>query len=351
MQITLSMDDDTGVITILDQNGSPIVDESFLRKIRKQDSYKASVAKLSEEMKQKVDEEIQKFIEIHKLTPHVRSQAEWQILLQTKPLVYIIKSYPESEPTQDKIKIELWNRAKAEISSLFFWRNKGLREKFVNDNLDAIYSERHAAWETNKCEFDRKELETKQHEDQELLLQHNEQMVILERAISGDPGFINQSTEDVLQSISLPVEFSVDYAYDADKRRLNVDLDLPEIENLPIKKANITASGKLSIKEKSQKDLRYDYAQCVLGLAFFFAGQFFNISPTISEMVISGYTQRLSKKTGNIENEYIYSVQFDRNMFTKLNFERINPIDAFSNFPNRLLINQSFELKTIVPIE
>lgn len=350
IKITLNMDEDTGIITVLDQFGNAITDEGLLRKIRRNDSYKAAKENLNAEVKQKIDAAVQNFIDIHKLTPTIIPEKEWQVLLQSQPDFYSIASFVEPKPTKKEIEIELWGRARREISSIFFWRNKSLREKFVNENLECIYSERQKSWQLRKNEFEFNELKREEVENNKILMQHNEQMLLLKQAISGDVNFVNGAIERILQSISLPVEFSIDYEYVSNTKSMYVDLDLPEIEDLPIKKATITASGKLSIKEKTQKEIRYDYAQCVMGLAFFFAAQFFNISPVIDNIVISGYTQRVSKKTGNLEDDYIYSVQFKRSAFGKLNFENINPIDAFDNFPNRLIINRSFEFKSVVPI-
>lgn len=349
ISVSIDLNEDTGVVTVLDSGGNPITDETLLRKIRRDEGFKAAVAGLITQVKQKIDDEAQKFIDIHKLTSPVRSDLEWQALLEAQPAIYTAKPYPEEEPTKKKIEAELWEQACREIRKLLFWRNKGLREKFVSDNLDATFTERHDAWLASKATFDRRELGIKQHEDEVLLKQHNDQMALLRQAISGAPEFINHATDDFLQSISLPVEFSVDYEYDADRKVLSVDLDLPEIEHLPIEKASITAAGKLSIKERSGKDLRTDYAVCVTGLAFFFAGHLFNVSPAIAEVVVSGYTQRLSKKTGNIENDYIYSVRFDRTAFAKLNYARLHPVSAVTAFPHRMVLSTAYEFKAIEP--
>ncbi len=124
---------------------------------------------------------------------------------------------------------------------------------------------------------------------------------------------------------------------------------MPEIEDLPDKKANILATGKVSLKDKTQKELKEEYAKCVCGLAFFFAGHFFNITPKIGQIVISGYTQRLDKKTGNQNDDYVYSIKFIRAPFAGLVIKNIEPVAAFSNFENKLDIKSNFEMKNIIP--
>ena len=126
-------------------------------------------------------------------------------------------------------------------------------------------------------------------------------------------------------------------------------MDLPEIEDMPTEKINTLASGKISVKEKSQKEIKQEYAQCVSGIAFYFSGLFFNISSRINTIQISGYTQRVNKKTGNIDDNYIYSIKFQRDKFETLNFDQIDPIEAFTNFEHEMNLTKTLELKTIEP--
>lgn len=349
--LTLRYDEATREVTVLDQDGKVITDLNLLQYIRAQDPYKEGLLTINKQVKQDIDEKTRQFLEIYKATPKMLTAQDWQSFQQAKPIEYDMQPFPDPEPTKEGIKEELWQRARNEIGSLFFWRNSGLRETFVSENLDRVYTERHNDWAARKAAFDAEEYETKQSADTSMLACHNEHMARLGKALNGDGEYIRQAVEDILKGISLPVEFAIDFDYDEEKRRLHIDLDLPEIEQLPIEQAGITATGRLSVKQKSAKGLRSDYAVCVTGLAFYFAGHFFNISPMIGEVVVSGYTQRLSKKTGNIENEYIYSVQFIRDIFQRLNIAHINPIDAFENFTHTLELNQSFEFKAIVPLE
>ncbi len=139
------------------------------------------------------------------------------------------------------------------------------------------------------------------------------------------------------------------YEYHPELNQLKIDLDLPEIENMPQNKANVLSSGKISIKQKTQKELKQEYAQCVSGISFYLGGTFFNISTAIKEILISGYTQRTNKATGIIEDQYIYSLKLIRDKFSSLNFEKVDPIEAFSNFEKNRNLSSSYEFKTIEP--
>lgn len=167
--------------------------------------------------------------------------------------------------------------------------------------------------------------------------------------MKGNSDFVVARIDALLDSIQVPVEFAINYEYNEQEGQLIMQLDLPEIENYPKRKASILANGKLSVKNKTKFEQNSEYATSVTGLAFFFAGMFFNVSTRIQKICINGYTQRIEGKTGQIEDRYIYSVIFDREQFSKLNFVNINPLEAITAFPCNINYLKSGELKRIEP--
>lgn len=74
----------------------------------------------------------------------------------------------------------------------------------------------------------------------------------------------------------------------------------------------------------------------------------------INEIIVSGYTQRLSKKTGNIEDEYIISVDVNRAQWAKINSrhpELVNPVETMEIFTLRRNMTATGIMKTIVPFD
>ena len=151
--------------------------------------------------------------------------------------------------------------------------------------------------------------------------------------------------------MTLPVNFEVSYEYNQESNILKVDLDLPEIEDLPTSKVTTLSSGKVKLKEKTQKEIKEQYLICVTGLAFFFASHLFNMSTNIKDILISAYTQRISKKTGIMNDEYVYSVLFSRGKFSEINIENIVPYLAIEDFKHVISYSKTFELATIDPME
>lgn len=351
IKVSISLDE-SGKPVIADQNGDLITEESLLRKIKRSNDYKDTVARLSREKAGEIQQETDKFVNIYRYTPSIipRSQVE-KDLSALHFEEYVKREFDTPEPSRDSVRVDLEANARREIRSLPFWTNKKKRAQYVTTHLDKEHRRLLSKWQKEKSVFELKENEYKSSEDKRRSEAFKKAKQEIESKLNGTESFVGSEIEGFLNSISLPVEFSVDYEYKESTGDLLVDLDLPEIEDMPTEKASTLSSGKISVKQKSKKELKEDYARCVTGLAFIFAGNFFNVSPHIQKILLSGYTQRVSKKTGNMEDEYVYSVLFERDKFEGLNIKNVDPIEAFSNFKNILNITSSFDLKTIKPFD
>ena len=88
----------------------------------------------------------------------------------------------------------------------------------------------------------------------------------------------------------------------------------------------------------------------MFGLAIFISSNAFNISPAVSKIVLSGYTQRRNKN-GDISDDYIISLKFPRELFEKRNMSLISPKDFCLSVENRCNITSTSMFKTIKPYE
>lgn len=344
----ISIDDETGKETIWleTEDGRPINDESILRKIKKLDSFKNKLEEVRIKTQEEVSRKAEVLINIYKNSEKIITLEEVKSKAETlKPEKYTRKQFTVSQPSKGAIEYELNQRAKNEIKTWKFWELKKLRNEFVINNIDKIFDEEIKKWENEKSIFDEVENKKEIEENSEYLREYNEQLSLFSKIIIGDSEYIQKAFESVLLEIELPLDFSV--SYQVTDSCIEIDLDLPEIESYPTNKAEILQSGKVSIKSKNKKDINGDYAKSIIGLAFYFSSIAFNISPAINRVSVAGYTQRTNKKTGNIEDQYVYKIDFDRNVFSGLNISSIEPIEAIENFNHEISISSNFELKTI----
>lgn len=340
------------VLKVTDSFGREITDESILRKVKKDEQYKRGVEKLMNDKRTEIENNLKNFVEIYKSTPKLLLESDIKEALSSfQPEKYEKQEFKEPEPTIEDVQLDLEIEAKQKINKILFWKNKKLREEFVNENIQQKFQERIDNWSIRRDNFNTEQIKVEKEQNEIYYNQYIETKNDLENYLNGTDDFVSNSVETLLSEITLPVDFSIDYEYNKENSILYIDLDLPEIEDMPKDKVNTLASGKISIKEKTQKELKQEYALCVSGIAFYFSGLFFNISSKIRTVQISGYSQRLNKKTGNTEDEYVYSIKFDRFIFEKLNIDLINPIGAITNFENKMNITANFELKTIEPLK
>ena len=151
---------------------------------------------------------------------------------------------------------------------------------------------------------------------------------------------------DWLSQLSLPIDFNVSYEYEGGV--LLADMDLPEIEHLPTVKARQLVSGQIKEAAKSQKELKAEYARCVFGLGMFCASYFFCVTPHMERILLSAYTQRRNSK-GDVEDNYIYSVIFEREAFEKPGYQQTDPEAFLCRFKNRMNKLADGTLKKIEP--
>jgi hypothetical protein len=344
--------DADGKITINDEQGNPVTDEKLLRTIKKSAEYKNAYFKLQKMCKEEIDAKTNQFIGIYKSTPPLKSRSEWQSEIANLRIEeYAEKEFPELIPTQESTKLKLQTYAEKKIETFFSWTKKRKVEQYINENLNSVLENDLREWKKRKIEFETEEKNIKLRTDKELKNLYENKVSNLKKALDGDHRYVSDSISHIIGSLSLPLEFSMEYEF-TDSRDLFIDLDLPEIDHIPRKKAEILSSGKVSVKDKTSKELNEDYVKCVLGLAFFFSGTFFNVSPQIKKMCISGYTQRISKRTGNMGDAYVFSIKFDRILFQDLNVKNIEPMEAMNNFVNRVdIITNKYEMKEIEPFK
>lgn len=373
--------------------GRIIYDDSVINKIKRSPEYKRAVVQVMEEKKQEVDCLNQSFVEVCQLTPDITPTDKLEKELDSlQPEVYtpaayrvakpsveearrdIIadakSSFSEAKPEKEDVRLLLKNEAIQKYSSLRFisrslyvlknldkrlsdeqnlWQKRldAFIQLKIDEQLDKLYHDRVTKWEEDKRKHDEKEQEIAKKMNALYQEEFEKKQDLLIKRLEGDENYVNSRIDAVLSEINLPHEFSFEYVYDQEKCLLCLNVDLPEIEDIPNQKAVYLSSGKVSIKAKTQGELRHDYAKTVCGLAFYLAGKMYEISPNIDLLRIAGYTQRTNKRTDIVEDQYIYVVLFEREPFMALNLKTISPIAAMQQFSHTMNISANGEIKTI----
>ncbi|WP_419602389.1 hypothetical protein, partial [Thiolapillus sp.] len=173
--------------------------------------------------------------------------------------------------------------------------------------------------------------------------------------LSQDINLMESVLREAIDSLSWPRETIISYEIRNDGKDIWLDVDLPEIEDIPNKIATIAATRrKLNIKNKSKKQLRLEYSRHVHGIAFRLVGITFATLPECKYVIISGYSQRLESATGKINDDYLFSFKVDREGFSNINYsslENVDPVAAMSSFNHIRKMTATGIFKPITPFD
>ena len=288
--------------------------------------------------------------------------------------------FEDVEPTTESVTEELAAEAKEKIRAFLPWKQSKLRKAYVDEHLDARYKELHDTWLSKKEEYEsmEKAFSAKAEEKNKIATEmrqakkdyitnrtrelfeaeveswKQERDVFyanlfqsLQNVIDGDRDYVITAIGSQFPDDELPMEYFVDYTYEEEKGKVMIDLDLPEIEDLPDRKIVLTPTGKKSIRMKGQTDLRSDYAHCVFGLAMYVAHLVFNVSLKVQEIEISGYTQRKEVNSAVATDQYLFVVSFTRDLFSQIDFSRLSALQVMDFFQHYFNMTKSYDMKKI----
>lgn len=272
-------------------------------------------------------------------------------LCTLKPEKYVKNVFSTPKPSEAEFVARLEREAEANVATFAFWRTKKLREQYVEERLPKQYASAVASWQAENDAFEQEESSRAASMDAIYQQQYESAKACLEQKLSGDADYVESALDSWLETIELPLDFSIQYEYESDSHSLYIDLDLPEIEDIPDEIAFMSASGTMKVKKKTQQKLREDYARCIFGFAVFVASHCFGVSVLIENVTVSGYTQRRNK-IGDLVDDYVYSVEFERGPFEGKDLSNVDPVEfCTKGFKNRCNITKTFVLRAIEPFD
>lgn len=316
ISLTVSVEDD-GTITFKDDAGNP-VSEGLIDAAKKQKG--TVIRQLIQDTCNKINRQVDALGELHLYTPNPRAS---------------IKIEPQ--PFSDARPIPPVAKRPGFFERLF----KSKLQAVESENLKATakYNEQLLRWKEEKAAFEEAE---------------RERLSLFGRAQSGDPEAMEAFFSQVLLDINWPKETNVSFEVLDSGRSLWLDVDLPEIEDMPNRTAVAPQRGyKMSVKELGPVQLQKLYSKHIHSIGFRIVGEVFGMLPTVQEVVLSGYSQRTNAATGHVQDDYLLSVRVARSDWEKINFERletVDVIDALSYFELVRNMSKSGQFKAVRPL-
>lgn len=316
LQVTLSLRQD-GKVEILGPDGNPLP-RRLVGVLREQQG--EFIQQWLEERCREVDGGIESLLSIHLRTPAPGEERKFR----REPFELAGPERPKARPP-------------GLLGQIFASR----RQRIERENAEAQSAWREAlsAWEGPKTQHQRRQ---------------DERARRFEAARTGrDAEAMHDHLEEVLATIQWPRETLISYQVDESRTPVFLDVDLPEIEDMPDKQARVAARGlRINIRDRSETQRRKDYMRHIHAVGFRLMGEVLAALPTVQEVVLSGFSQWPDRATGRIEDQYLLSVRAARSQWERIDFHNLQAVDvveAIGSFDLRRRMTKTGIFKPIEP--
>ena len=301
---------------LLNKQGQPLPPD--LARIIKKQGYETILDWLNKQCLE-INKHIEIIRDIYLLTPPPQPLFDYQTL----PFI-------EPEPSYPTLK------GLGLLGRLFESRRQHIHNH--NTNLIQQYENEVSEWHRRKVEFEEAQKKIKW---------------LFEEGRFSDNNAMMQALELRFETLDWPRETIISMDIVENGEDVFIDVDLPEIEELPTQEASVLEKTlKLKLKDISQTELRKLYMNHVHGIGMRLIGETFRTLPTIKAVVVSAYSQRPDKSTGNLIDEYLYSIKVIREDWNKINFQKlefVDPVTALERFEIRRDMTATGVFKAIQP--
>ncbi len=347
-QVTIDISPE-GTVTLLDARDQAITDPTLISIIKRTPQYREQMPVLREQHRAEVAAVVAEHaaandavIKICRRSPQVLARSDFEKALEDLEQGRFDLSEPEPTAAPEQSPVEAPAPAPTPASKP--------ASKYLDRELARQFDEELRQWEATHATAAPEPTPASApvtEADQELVDQLKQ---ACQMALDGDEDYVESVAEEWMSRCDIPLEIFTQFEYREQEHCLMVDLDLPEIEDLPGQVATQLANGDLRTKDKSQTQLRREYAECVFGLAVYVAANLLNISPAIEEVVVSGYTQRRDR-AGDLVDDYLFSVRFPRWALDGVDFEAMDPEEFCLGLESRCSMTATKVFRAIEPYE
>ena len=296
---------------------------------RRTNEYKSAYKEVTANMLQAYEENTRAYTYLHEDMPSVESVVKLKNDLMTlSPQKYERGHFDFRKPTKDDIEKDLLEEAK-NINFDKTKTNGHVDEKmFVKEHINEMIEVRQQAWQ-EACDFFNKIEDAR--EERVNAKFYAEYKTLYNRAkeyIEGNETSVKQELLNLCGKVSVPYNLSLSFAYNQTTHILETSIIVEDGISVPISKAAILASGKISIKNKLVRETITEKTISAVSLTYFLAAHLFNVSPNIQYLRLSLYER-------NKQNPLLW-VEFEREKFICVNPYRVGVLSDILSYPNVL---------------
>lgn len=196
-----------------------------------------------------------------------------------------VRPFPIAKPN----KAEVTSIIKDEAVASFHGKNPSPQDidKYVNSVYDKVLNDRIDKWNElqtyfNQLDKTRQDKEKAKLEQDFQLLRQN-----MLDILHGEPYIIEKGIEELAKTIEVPFDFDFTYNYNHSTGLIEVEAETINDVPVPLQKAVLLASGRVSIKNKLVREVKQDTKDTILSFVYLFASKIFEISLNISTIQLT----------------------------------------------------------------
>ncbi len=168
-----------------------------------------------------------------------------------------------------------------------------------------------------------------------------------------DNDFFEHRLMEHLAGVNWPHETNVSAMVNLSQSTIYIDVDLPEVEDIPQESAVVKVKkADIEYKKNSDKDIRLSYSMYVHGIILRVILESLYVLP-FNTIKVSGYTQRFSASTGVLGDEYILACVAERSdveSMSKSKIDSMTPEDVLMTMGLKRKMTKTGIFKPIEPI-
>ena len=311
--------------------GDYIVNTTYITEAaaRRTNEYKSAYKKVSMDMLHAYEAETRAYTSIHRDTPLVESVTKLKNdLMALTPQKYKRGRFDLRKPTKDDVEKNLIEEAKNINFDKTNTENHVDEKKFVREHINEMVELRQQAWQ-EACDFFNKiEDAREERENSKFFAEYKTLYNSKQEYLEGKESAVKQELVSTCRNITVPYNVTLSFAYSQASHVLETSMVLDDGISIPISKASILSSGKISIKNKLVRETITEKTNSAISIVYFFAGHLFNTSPNIQYLHISLYDR-------NKQNPLLW-VEFERDKFSRTNPRTIDVVTDILGYPNVL---------------
>lgn len=296
---------------------------------RRTAEYKSAYKKVSVNMLHAYEAETRAYTSLHRNMPSVESVVKLKNdLMILAPQKYKRRLFDFPKPTKVDIEKDLLEEAKNINFDKTNTSSHVDEKRFVKEHINEMIENRQQAWQEAYDFFKKIEDAREERENAKFFAEYKTLYNNKKEYLEGKESTVKQELLHLCGNVPVPYNLSLSFAYSQAAHILEVSVVVENGISVPISKATILTSGKISIKNKLVRETITEKTNSAVSLTYFLAAHLFNVSPNVQYLRFSLYERT--------KHNPLLWVEFEREKFSRIRPRMVDVISDILGYPNVL---------------